>query len=192
MYFKVTIYTAIFILFLGTLESCKPKYNETENELRALTINIPLDSLDVLIPKRGLPSIMKTDNSPNFRYVVYFDSTICSSCSLKKMGIWNSIMHHTKEMGANVDYIFIMNPKSDMIQKFRNDYYAQRLNLRFYLDSTGVTIRQNPLLGKSEIYRAFVLNRENHIEVIGDASKNLKVEERFYDFLKKKMAEDQD
>ncbi|MBP5679679.1 MAG: hypothetical protein J6X31_01325, partial [Bacteroidales bacterium] len=159
---------------------------QNEKALREIEITIPLDSFELLLPATKKSNYSNPGKDAPYRYIVYYDSTACSMCTLRKMGIWNSIMKHSEETGIKVDFIFIMHPQKNMINTFKQEFYNQRFNISFYLDSTGITERLNPLLKESKIIRAFVLNKNNHIEVIGDAGKNYKVEKRFYDFLKRK------
>lgn len=177
-----------FVFSLLLLFSCKPNSvnHELENKLRSLTITIPTDSMELLLPKNKDSTYADFFNTASFQYIIYYDSTVCSVCNLRKMGIWYNIIRKSKKIDSNIKYIFIFQPKHEMIQQFKIEYYAQKVSLPFYIDSTGIMERLNPILSQSQLYCSFVLNKNNHIEVIGDASKNLIVEERFYDFLKKK------
>ena len=163
--------------------------NEYERMLRSMTIDIPLDSMEYLQPERGLLSFMLHKDKPDFRYVIYFDTATCATCKINRIGIWNAIIKHTKEIGANTDFIFVFAPRHDIIKEFRTKFIERKLNMPIYMDTTGIMERHNPLLSQSSIFHAFVLNDSDHIEVIGDASKSELVERRYYEFLRKKMAE---
>ena len=162
--------------------------SEYEARIRATKIDIPLDSMKLLTPDLNIP-ISGCNDSAQFRYVVYFDSLQCSPCQLKNMGIWRSVIKHTEEIGASVDFQFIFCPKASQREGLEETYFNRKTFLRIFIDTTGVVERHNPLLSESTIFHAFVVNDSNHIEVIGNAGNSELVERRYYEFLRKKMAE---
>ena len=189
MYVKLK-WLLFFIPITILATNCKHnEWKNLEHEIRTTTITVPTDSFEVLKPERQTQAYLQAIDSPNLRYVVYIDSLQCASCRMHKMNIWRSIMQYTHTVGARVDFCFIFRPKNKSVAEFRHEYYAQKIQMRFFLDTTGVMERHNPLLAKSSIFHAFVLNDSNHIEVIGDASKSELVERKYYEFLHKKKAE---
>lgn len=183
---NVTLWTCV-LLFLSACNN-RQRQAEYEAKIRATEINVPLDSMKCLMPEKSI-ALSGCNDSAQLRYVVYFDSAKCSPCQLGKMEIWHSIIKLTKDIDANVDFQFIFYPKSSQRAEFEKKYYSRKTQLRVFIDTTGIIERHNPLLAKSSIFHAFVLNDSNHIEVIGDASKSELVERKYYEFLRKKKAE---
>lgn len=179
---NIFLLLGVFLLF-----SCNRSIDEKyEQEIRSLTIDIPLDSLELLIPQRHLSTYAKSVDNPKFRYVVYFDSLTCAICKLHRIGIWNSIMQHSRQIEPNVNFIFVFSPQREIASDFRKAYFLQKINIPIYLDTTTILERRIPLLSQSSVFHSFVLNDKNHIEVIGNAGNNEKVERKYYDFLRKK------
>lgn len=178
----------ILFLIISCLVSCShsPINADLEQTIRNMIVEIPLDSMEILSPKNGDSHDVNSVEVPDYRYYIIYDSINCTICSLRKMGIWNSIIKRTIETGINVDFIFIMMANPDNVQLLKRAYYSERINLKIYIDTIGVVKRHFPLINKSLFYSAFVLNKENRIEVIGNASKDYDIESRFYKFLNKK------
>lgn len=179
MYFKIVLFVISVVCFFS---SCKN--NEKEkiiNQVRQVEIQIPIDSLIYLQPCGNMRNhVVNAD----YRYVVYCDSTICSLCELQRMGIWHGIIKKTNEIGIAIDFMFIFNPPKKEAAEFINGYYFYKYNLTIFVDTCGIMQKNNAILNNSALH-AFILNRNNCIVKIGDASKNAEVEQEFYKFLKR-------
>ena len=171
----------ISILFYWSCDYHHTK--ELEEEIKRETITIPLDSLELLSSQH----IEYNSNfNPDYRYFVYFDSLDCAVCKLHKMGIWHSIMKHTKDIGAKVEFIFVFHPTPDKLAAFREEFNKRKIHLKIYLDSIGVTERSIPILKRGASYRAFIIDKKGHIIAIGDASKSERIEKKYYKILREK------
>lgn len=181
---KVVFFLIVPFLFLFLLSGCHDKNSELEQKLRTATIIIPLDSMELLSPILRNIEDSSIIADYDYTYVVYYDTITCAPCKLHQMGIWRSIMKNTKDIGSTVNYAFIFHPRKGAIEKFKNEYYNQHILLNCYLDSTGVIERFNPIIKESRLFHSFVLGKDNHIKVIGNASKNVQIERSFYEFIK--------
>ena len=75
---------ALFLIVM--IQGCSHRnIKELEQEIMNTSVSIPWDSLEELTPVR--PFIQNSDSNPDFRYIVYFDTTECAPCQLHKMGI---------------------------------------------------------------------------------------------------------
>ncbi len=84
-----------------------------------------------------------------------------------------------------MNFLFIFHPKAENVETFRQQFLRSRLQLKIVVDSVGLVEQLNPILKRYPAIRAFVLNSDNKIEVIGNATSSDVVEQRFYDFLER-------
>lgn len=175
-----------FILLCLIFASCNHnrEARELETEVLSSEIVLPLDSMIHLTPV-CFSQICQEDSDSEYSFVVYRDSLVCSVCELNRLGIWRSIRKHTKELGVDMKFIFILSPNSKNRDVLCNEYRFQKVNLELYIDTSRVFERKNSIIQNNPNLYAFVLNRENHIEMVGDPSKDYKVEQLYYDFLKR-------
>lgn len=181
------MYIKIVLLILSLtcyLSSCMNNENESLiRQAQQAEIRIPFDSLRCLHSCRNNDTRNYMGNG-EYIYVVYSDSTICSLCELQRMGIWNGIIKRTHEIGVAVDFMFIFNPPKNKVAEFIDGYYSHKFNLTIFVDTIGIMQKKNTIL-KNAALHSFIVNRDNRIVKIGDASKNAEVEQEFYKFIKK-------
>lgn len=178
----------IFLVLLPAFISCQSNsdIDKQTQRLKELSVDIPKDSLMTLAPTMlNLPNYLQSIEEPELRYIIYFDSANCATCKLNQLGTWRPIIKNARDIGVKVNFEFIFHPASNMIQPFRTHYYDRRNCFYVYLDTTGVVERLNPFIKESSVFHRFVINKDNHIEVIGDAGDNMKEETRFYDYLRR-------
>ena len=155
-----------------------------EDFLRNIEIHIPMDSLIKLSPKCRLPDYMSNEECPNLRYIIYYDSLMCSSCQLHRMGIWRSIIKHANSINKNkVNFLFVFNPKREDVLDFVEEFYSKKIMLDIYVDSCGVLESLNPIIQKNRTFHALLLNENYRIEAIGNPELNVRIEKKFYDFI---------
>ena len=180
MNFKIIV---LIILTFCLITSCINIEKEKKTtQIGQTEISIPIDSLVCLQPA-GNNFIDNHVANADYKYVIYCDSTACSMCELERMGIWNGIIKKAKSAGVTVDFMFIFNPPKKDVTEFINGYYSNRYSLTVFIDTIGIIEKNNTLLKKLALH-SFILNENNHIVKIGDASKNAGVEQAFYKFLK--------
>lgn len=181
MYVKV----AMCAFILCTLfSSCVNKGSESKiiQQARQTKIDIPVTRLLCLQPHNIMTQRRVTQHQ-DYRYVVYYDSLTCSICELQRMSMWNGIIDRTNEIGVGMEFLFIFAPGcGEKTDNFIKDYYQNKYNLTVFVDTVGCVLRQNPLLG-NRIMHAFILDRNNNIVKIGDASRNKELEQKYYQYL---------
>lgn len=177
------MYLKIVIFLLLLLSSCTRNTDDNIlNKARQTKIIIPYDSLLCLQPRvKGIT--MNIKNNSDYQYVVYCDSSICSLCELQQMGIWNGIIQRAHEIDVPIDFVFIFNPPKTKVNEFVEGYYIRKYNMTVFVDTNGIVLKKNDILNNSLLH-SFILKKNNRIVKIGNASKNEKVEQEFYKFLK--------
>ncbi len=179
-FLNITIRTVIAVLLFS---SCiNHNHEEIIQQARITPIHIPVSELICLQP-RNKRLRQDTTGCQNYWYVVYYDSLTCSMCELQRMGIWNEIIEKTNKIGVKMNFLFIFAPGSKQkTNKFIKEYYLKKHNLTIFVDSAGIVLKQNPILGNRILY-AFILDKNNNIVKIGDASRSKELEQKYYQYL---------
>lgn len=160
------------------------KIEEEYKLIKSVKVTIPMEKLTMLTPKSNIQDASENKNN-NYKFIIYHDSLQCSSCELKRLTIWNSIISKSKASGVGMDYYFIFSPLNGGEEKFKSNYLDSRLLYPIYIDSEGKFSQDNPFIHQSRKYRCFVLNEDNRIVFIGDPTKNLDIENLYIEFLEK-------
>lgn len=117
-----------------------------------------------------------------YNYVVYVDSSECSPCKISHMGIWNHFNDEIKDYNANM--LLIFNPPHNEVQTLLSTYVFFKQRLPIFVDTLGVFARDNPqIVEKSIMYHSFLLDKNNKIVVVGNASENHYVRDEIFRIL---------
>ncbi len=110
-----------------------------------------------------------------YRLVVYYDSTECSSCRLKTLYEWDSLIDSVSSSGHKVDFYFVFNVPTQRVEEVKAAIVTYASNLSVYLDTTGVFERMNPNLPRLSQMRTFLLNRKDTVVLVGNPVYNSRV-----------------
>ena len=133
MYTKIANITVLLISVL--ISSCNNHADILLQRIKETTILIPKEKLMFLHPYSN-EYYSKNEQKYDYKFVVYSDSMDCSICEIKNMALWNNIIDDTKDLGVDVEYIFIFNIKKQYKKHFVDEYYQHRFNLSIYVDTT--------------------------------------------------------
>lgn len=177
----VSVLLLLFVAGLMIMSSCsRSKLEEDINRLMGKKIFVPYDSL---LNYRDV-NVAYLD-SCQYRYVVYFDSTVCSSCTLKNMYYWEVLRDSIATLGKRVDLVFIYSPSREETGKFLNDLRHAREELISFVDTTGCFIRKNSFIPENSNIHAFLLDSNNRIIMVGNAQNNPAIEKLFFNIIHK-------
>lgn len=172
-------YLKLFVVVIF-LSSCKNKSMiEQVTEFKKFPIIINVDSM-YEISRRESVSITK-----EFKYVfvMYVDSLSCSMCVLKEMNKWELYMDSLSEHKCVFYPIF--SPKRQDKAEF--EYKVKALNISFpiYVDTAAIFERTNPKIKNMRSFNTFMLDDGGNVLIIGNPTKNKRIEELVDRFLKK-------
>lgn len=169
-------------LFMFSVLFCSCGQRKTNREVEAMIgtrIVVPVDSL-----LRFSKSLNTASDSATYRYVVFYDSVLCSTCSLKNMLYWELLKDSVTSLGANVDFLFIFQPPATERGMFVNELRFHRSNLNIFVDTSSCFLRNNSHIPHNTNTHAFVLNNNNKIVLVGNAQNNPHIENLFFRFIK--------
>lgn len=162
--------------------SCNHKKQETKNNLiRMKSEHVYLNLKDFRCLKDGVDTIVEDSYRRCLKYVVFIDSTECTTCVWNSLYKWNDIVSETTKKRSDVDFLFIMQPSSDKKDRL---YMAMRkrisLESPIYVDTAGIFIRKNFFIPQDKRYHSFLLDHDNKIILVGDILLNEKLRNLFY------------
>ena len=160
-----------YILFCMMVYSCK---NIISEEMH----NMQKQKIDISVLRNEIDSI----NKENYKYILYYDSTDCSSCAIKELWRWDDIVEEFKQY--NVDFYAILSASSTSKTDLKYLAKATRTKLKVIIDSCNVFANNNPHLSDDRILHCFLLNKSDSIILFGNPLSNKMVNELLSDIVK--------
>lgn len=165
----------LFVIGVILFSCSRNKLEEDIHRLMGKEISVPYDSLlryrDVNVPHL---------DSCQYKYIVYLDSMVCSSCTLKNMYYWEVLRDSVATLGKNVGIVFIYAPSKEETGKFLSDLRHTREEFISFVDTTGCFIRNNYFIPENSNLHAFLLDSNNKIIMVGNAQNNPAIEKLFF------------
>lgn len=180
-YTKLFISVLAFLIVGVIVNSCgRRKIEQEMQQLIGSKIIMPNDSLVTFsnISKKMLDSC-------NFKYVVYYDSTICTTCTLKNMYFWEVLRDSVTKLNVDIKFIFIFKPPKEEIGKFLNELEYMREELTALVDTSGCFMKKNKNIPQNISTHAFLLDKSNKVIMVGNAQNNPAIEKLFWKRIRK-------
>ena len=142
----------------------------------------------VTIPYSEFVSFENTDSGldSDYRFIIYIDSTDCSTCSLKNMYYWENILDSLTKYKSNISVNPIFSPRRTILNRFLNN--LQEYNFRFpiYVDTCNAFLRANPHIPSNPLLHSFLLDENDSVILVGNPIRNKKIEELFFKILEER------
>lgn len=124
---------------------------------------------------------------PFRKMIVYIDSSECASCSIKQMNGWDHIINRTVGFTDKINFYFIFAPSKIDVIIVKRTLIAEGFKYPVLIDTLGEFEQLNPHLPKNKALHTFLLDENNHVILVGNPLHNKKIEQMFYDMIKKKL-----
>ena len=168
------------------ISACNKERTEKMLEiLQHNRVNIPYDRLVRIAPV----DTMKNVASYDYRLIVYIDSTECTSCVVKNMFYWESLLDSvkTKNIKPNFDIVFIFSPpKADNERIIYQMKLNEHLIDKIFIDTCNVFITENPHIPQEQMYHTFLLNKNDSVIMVGNPKNYPKIERLLFKKLEEK------
>ena len=169
------IITGLLLIMTISLCSCNNRQKSNDVFLNK-RVNLSLNKMRHLDSPRFIENIDSLRNMP-YKFVVYYDSTICPSCVISHIGSWHRLVYFQKR--PMVDYVFIFQKKKEKTNEFMDYYHGIRWHYNIYLDSLGVFEHENnELVAKNKI-NMFMVDKTGKILFIGNPTKSLDAQKSY-------------
>lgn len=163
-------------LVLLSLCSCAgdDKIKEEMERFYGQHVTLPLDSMLYMADDGARPA---HDGTDYYKLVVYYDSTECSSCRLKTLYEWDTLIDSASSSGCGLGFYFVFNVPIQRMDDVKETLATYAEGLPVYLDTTGVFERVNPNLPRLSQMRTFMLDLKDTVVLVGNPVYNSRVEE---------------
>ena len=185
----------LFVAFLlFSFLSCNRK-NRVEDEISSFYsrhINLSFDKMKCL--KDGMDTLVleRTENI-DLKYVVYVDSTRCSSCMWKDLYRWNTFLYDIRTYKGKIKVYFIFCPLSFKVEEL---YLSMRkhknLNSYVYVDTANVFLQSNTDFPENPLLHTFLLDKNNTVLLVGNPIDNLLIINIFWRTVEERLGKPRD
>lgn len=138
----------LLVLFCALLLSSFGGCNRVQDNIKKLqgqTIHIPFDSMYCWTSDSVLDSRWGDCASGRYKYVVYMDSSLCSSCNIERLYLWNELL---SKMPSTVFYFIIAPHHAEDIDYLPLYLRKSELNSPVFIDVKYQFLECNPYLPK--------------------------------------------
>lgn len=179
MNFKYCVFLIISVLFL----SCKNK-NATMEQIARMQSDVVVLPLDSMNNTGVSPCVPRLDG---YKFIVYSDSSDCSSCSLRKLYQWDELSELSKRYGDGVQFIFIFSPSKKNQGLFELAIRNVLSSSLIYMDTINIFSRLNPHIPGERRFHTFLLDEDNNVLLVGNPLENEKIKELFWQIVEERL-----
>ena len=170
------------LLMLGLLScnSRKEKINKQLNELYASVIDIPASDMDTLVIDSAYLS-----SKAKYQFLAYVDSSQCTPCYAGHHQEWETVLARAWKLEPSITLTIIV--ESDSItEEVKNRFFAADFNRSIFIDRKGMFRKKNPSFPESNIMHVMLLDKDNHVVLVGDPVRNKEIEQLLHHMLEEK------
>lgn len=162
----------ILLVLIMTVSSCKNARITHELEIFVgTTITIPqvFDTIDIardtLLQHNSQEQILS-------RMIVWYDTTACSSCNLKGIGMWNDIVKYSRDTVQGFEPVFIFSPNKENLNNFEIQTKITDFDFPILADYNNKFIEANPQIPRDRRYHVFLLDNNGKVVLVGNPMYN--------------------
>ena len=178
----------LFILLCFLSCTDKKKVKDEIMQLQSYPIRLSFDKMQCMWNGEDT-TVSKKVYEPPLKLVVYSDTSACSSCKLKTMHLWDEFIKELQPYSKNASLLFIFSPAKKDLDRFYLSMKTMAPLLPMYVDTIGIFAHDNPHVPQNAIYHTFLLDENNHVILVGDPSRNERIEELFWKIVKERLGE---
>lgn len=161
----------IYFFLICVFCSCRGNNANTKTQARKLP------DMEIVIPDYGMAIMNGRDTvlsiSDNMvRIVSFYDSTICSSCEISDIWLWEVVVDSYNEEHLKVMPILIFSPSEEKVDEVRWFLKAHPEPWPVYLDTLQLFTKANPELNTKRHLHTFLIDNHNKVVLSGNPIKN--------------------
>ena len=186
------IFSLFMLISLVMISSCLFKNASIKKDIQTLQsqkINFPNGMLKYIPNKRTFePESNVIIARKKLSWIVYVDSTECTTCSYGLIYKWDNILEKYKKQ-VQFNFIFVPRQSDEKLTLIA----LKEINSEHYLwiDREGQFEKLNPHLPKNKVLHTFLLDENNNVFLVGKPLHNKKIEKMFYKIVEDKLGKPQ-
>ncbi len=166
--------------------SCNDGVKRQLKKMHGLPVNISCEGMRCWCPATdGYSSL---DNDTKLTYVIYSDTSDCSLCYLQHLELWNDFVDMEKEHEGIVRFLFVMEARKEENGNLYEQLGITNLKHCIYVDENTTFSKNNPQIPTSAFFHTFLLDEEKKVILVGDPTKNEKIESIFMKIVKEAIS----
>lgn len=162
----------MIVLFFSCSSRTKETYNMIEM-MRTSPVTIPYDQMN----SWQNDSLRETPPWKNSKLVLvhYIDSTMCSSCYLRKICMIESTFKLEEKTNNEFRNLYIINPDKKAKNTLAEEYSIGLIPRTIFVDTANVFLQVNPHIPLEKMYHTFLIDENNCVILVGDPYSNEKL-----------------
>lgn len=157
----------LFFLFVLSLFACG-NASKLKSDLLILQSKPILLPSNALITVEGKDSVVPNLFDSEMKYVVYTDSSVCTTCKTNKMYLWGKIIDYAKIFNGRLKFYFIFAPPKGTEQAIKVSFETFQFQYPVLLDTAYEFECLNKHLPKNKQLHTFLLDKNNNVILVGD------------------------
>jgi hypothetical protein len=132
----------------------------------------------------GLPAYLNGKETPpseqrrdEIKFVVWYDSSGCSSCRLKELWQWEEYATYSRDAG--IDFRVVLSPNRENILSAKMAIGSQKPPFFVYTDNDGKMYELDPKMPDNVALHVFLLNKDERVVLAGNPLYNPKLWELY-------------
>jgi len=182
--FKINI--LYFLICLTTL-SCSSQNSVKDNikKMKDSPICITENNMKKWVPQNN-NSATKVDTK-KFSFIVYADSSQCSSCFINGLKEWNELLGLENSKKYNIQFVFILEPRLGECNLTWHRLNNSHFNHVVFIDKQYLFRKTNPQIPNERMYHTFLLDSNNNVVLVGNPITNEKIKKMMLAIVNKKL-----
>lgn len=141
---------------------------------------LPLEDMTCWINECSIDDVSCICDSREYKYIVYIDSTQCSTCNIEQLYHWKEFI----DKFETVAFYFIIAPQSKAaVSSLPRHFYKTSLNYPIFIDENYSFMRNNPHIPSDPTYHNLLLDKDNKVLMVGSPIYNDKIEKLLYEIV---------
>ena len=120
-----------------------------------------------------------------YQFLAYVDSSQCTPCYAGHHQEWETVLARAWKLEPSITLTIIV--ESDSIsEEVKNRFFAADFNRSIFIDRKGMFRKKNPSFPESNIMHVMLLDKDNHVVLVGDPVRNNEIEQLLHHMLEEK------
>lgn len=178
-----TLVKLIFAVVVAALFSCgnADGIEDDYEKLIGSEISIPYEAF------KTIPCRMTSEQrKPRWTYVSFVDSLVCTPCHMSTVGKWDRIHDLFKKAETDVQITLMYCPRASCMEGLTENYMVSGCTRVVYIDSCARFLKDNPQVPQNRKMHTLLLDSTNHVVLIGDPTRNEKIERLMCEIIRKR------